>query len=176
MKIILLGDGGHSRVIQEMVYSKKGYEIAAVLDDKYKQGFQLNGKIHAPISFIWRLLCNETKIVMAIGNNRVRKEIVKELDLPLEYFISIVHPTAVISTTSKIGRGTVIMPYAVVNAKADIGIHCIINTAAIIEHDNKIGDYAHISPNATLTGNVSVDEGVHIGSSETVIPVKIIGK
>ncbi|MFA1820236.1 acetyltransferase [Virgibacillus oceani] len=175
MKIILLGDGGHSRVIQEMVYSKAGYDIAAVLDDKYEQGFQLNGMIHAPISFIWRLLRKDTKVVVAIGNNDVRKKTVKELDLPPERFVAIVHPTAVISTTSKIGCGTVIMPYAVVNAKADIGMHCIINSAAIVEHDSEIADYAHISPNATLSGNVSTGEGVHIGSSATVIPGKHIG-
>lgn len=176
MKVIILGDGGHSRVIQEMLERLGTDEVIAILDDKYTQGFQRNGVIHAAISFLWNLLRSNTKIVVAIGNNEIRKKIVDELNLPPSLYLSVIHPTAVISTSSMIGSGTVIMPYAVVNAKADIGRHCIINTAAVVEHDSEIGVYTHISPNATLAGNVSTGEGVHVGSAATIIPGKHIGR
>ncbi|MFD1040608.1 acetyltransferase [Virgibacillus byunsanensis] len=174
MKVIILGDGGHSRVIREMITSKN-YEITAILDDKYEDGFQKKGIIHAPISFLAKLLRHDTKVVIAIGGNKVRKRIVQGLDLSPEIYLTVIHPSAVVSTSAQIGYGTVIMPNAVVNAKAEIGVHCIINTAAIVEHDNKIGDYTHVSPNATLTGNVTTGEGVHVGSSATVIPGMHLG-
>ncbi|RDW22406.1 acetyltransferase [Oceanobacillus arenosus] len=170
MRVIILGDGGHSRVIQEMIFANGEYEVVAVLDDKYKQGFQTKGIIHAPIAFLTRLFNKNTKVVVAIGDNVIRKLIVERLHLSQEDYLPVIHPTAVVSSTAEIGNGTVIMPNVVINAKAVIGNHCIINTAAIIEHDNTIEDYTHISPNATLTGNVTTGEGVHIGSAATVIP------
>ncbi|ASK63722.1 acetyltransferase [Virgibacillus phasianinus] len=176
MKVIILGDGGHSRVIQEIIISKKENQIIAMLDDKYEQKFKVKGIIYAPIPFLVRLLGPNIRVVVAIGSNQIRKKIVKQLNLPSEYYLSVIHPTAVISSTSRVGNGTVIMPNAVVNAGAEIGMHSIINTGAIVEHDNRLGDYTHVSPNATLTGNVSTGEGVHIGSSTTVIPGIHLGK
>ncbi|WP_404452333.1 acetyltransferase [Virgibacillus necropolis] len=175
MRIIILGDGGHSRVIQEMIFSTSGNEVAAILDDKYEQGFQQKGIIHAPISFLAKLLRKDTKVVVAIGGNKIRKKIVESLNLLPENFLSIIHPTAVVSATAKIGCGTVVMPNAVINAKAEIGMHCIINTGAIVEHDNRVGNYTHVSPNTTLTGNVTTGEGVHVGASATIIPGKHLG-
>ncbi|MGJ9459048.1 acetyltransferase [Oceanobacillus sp. CF4.6] len=175
MRVIILGDGGHSRVIQEMIFTNEKYEVIAILDDKYEQGFQTKGIIHAPIAYLARLNNYQTNIVVAIGNNRIRKNLVEGLNLLPENYLSLVHPTAVISGSANIGTGTVVMPNAVINAKAEIGMHCIINTGAIIEHDNTIGEYTHVSPNATLTGNVTSGEGVHVGSSATIIPGMHLG-
>ncbi|WP_106496633.1 acetyltransferase [Lentibacillus sp. Marseille-P4043] len=175
MQIIILGDGGHSRVIQEMIFADRNYEIAAILDDKYEQGFQQKEIIYAPTSFLVKLLRPNMKVVVAIGDNKARKKIVQHLKLLPKHYLSVIHPTAVISSSAAIGCGTVIMPNAVINANAEVGMHCIVNTGAIVEHDNTIGDYTHVSPNATLTGNVSAGEGVHVGSSATVIPGKHLG-
>ncbi|WP_164667385.1 acetyltransferase [Virgibacillus doumboii] len=175
MNVIILGDGGHSKVIQETIHTIGDYKIAAILDDKYKDGFQEKGVIYAPIAFTGKLLRQGTKIVVAIGGNKIRKDIVQQLNLPAESYLAVVHPAAVVSKSAKVGNGTVVMPNAVINARAEIGMHCIINTGAIIEHDNSIGDCTHASPNATLSGNVTTGQGVHVGSSATVIPGKHLG-
>lgn len=175
MRIIIIGDGGHSRVIQDMMFLNEAYEIAAILDDKYEDGFQTNGIIHAPLSFLMRLMQKDTKVVVAIGDNLVRKKVVEQLHLPSNMYATVIHPAAVVSRTAQVGNGTVIMPNSVINANATIGMHCIINTAAIVEHDNEIGNYTHISPNATLTGNVTTGEGVHVGAAATVIPNMHLG-
>lgn len=175
MRIIILGDGGHSRVIQEIIYSTSGNEVVAILDDKYDQGFQQKGIIHAPISFLTKLLRKDTKVVVAIGGNNIRKKIVDGLNLLPENYLSIIHPTAIVSRSAKVGYGTVVMPNAVINADAEVGMHCIVNTGAIVEHDNKVSNYTHLSPNATLTGNVSTGEGVHVGAAATIIPGMHLG-
>lgn len=175
MKIIILGDGEYSKVIQKMIFLKKEYEVVAVLDDKHKQGFKLNGIIHAPIFCLWRLLRNDTKVVVAIENNKNRRKVVKNLELPPECYTSIFHPAAVVSKISSVGYGTVIMPHAVINANAEIGMHCIIKTGAMVEQKNDIGDYTHISSKAKLAGNVSAGEGVNIGFFTTIVPGKHIG-
>ena len=175
MGVIILGDGGHSKVIQEMIFCGGEHQILAILDDKYEQRFQERGMVHAPISYLVKLFRQDTKVVAAIGGNEIRKKIVQDLRLLPKHYLTVIHPTAIVSKSAKIGKGTVIMPNAVINANANIGQHCIINTGAVVEHDNSIGDYSHVSPNGTLAGNVTAGEGVHIGSGATVIPGKHLG-
>ncbi len=176
MRVIILGNGGHSKVIQDIIYSIKGIEIIAILDDKYKVEKHENGIIYAPFVSLKSFLDQEAKVVIAIGDNKLRKNIVNSIDIKKEQYLTVVHPSAVVSTSTRIGYGTVVMPNVVINAQAQIGDHCVINTGAIIEHDNQIGDYTHVSPNATLTGNVLVEEGAHIGASATIIPgIKVGG-
>jgi len=175
MNIIVLGNGGHSKVIQEMIHTQKDSRIIAVLDDKYESAYKKNRMIYAPLAYLNKIITTDTKIVVAIGNNVTRRVLSKSLFVRADQFLTVVHPSAVVSPTATIGYGTVVMPGACINAEATIGEHCIINTGAIVEHESHIGGFSHISPNATLTGNVSVGEGVHIGSSATIIPGIEIG-
>ncbi|PGL70326.1 acetyltransferase [Bacillus sp. AFS055030] len=169
MNVIVIGNGGHSKVIQEML-TILDYKIIAILDDKCNEQMIENGIVYAPISYLNRLQDDRTKVVIGIGDNNSRNQISKSINISIERYLSVIHPSAIVSPSANIGNGTVIMPKAVINANAKIGVHCIINTGAIIEHDNTINNYTHVSPNATLTGNVSLGEGVHVGASATIIP------
>src|SRR5690625_4037861 len=176
MEIIVIGNGGHSKVIQDMIHSKKGYKIIGVLDDKYEFVSKKKGIIHAPIAYLNKIITTDTKVVIAIGDNATRRLLSKKLFVRKDQYLTVIHPSAVVSPTAIIGHGTVVMPGTHINAETTIGDHCIINTRAIVEHENLIDDFSHISPNATLTGNVIVGEGVHIGASATIIPAINIGR
>jgi acetyltransferase EpsM len=175
-KVILIGDGGHSKVIREIISRNEEYSITAILDDKFEFEEEVLGIIQGPVSMVDLLNDEQTKIIVAIGNNSVRKKVVEGLTLPRDSYLTIIDPSAVISATAVIGHGTVVMPNAVINAEAVIGDHCIINTGAITEHENKVGNFVHLSPNVTLTGNVSIEDGVHIGAAATVIPGTTVGE
>ncbi|MRH42693.1 acetyltransferase [Aquibacillus halophilus] len=170
MRVVIVGDGGHSKVVQEMVNLKNERQIVAILDDKYGNKIEVNDIVFGPLPLIHHILDHEIKVIIAIGNNLIRKKVVSLLNLRAEQFLTIIHSTAVVSSTARVGNGTVIMPNVVINAETTIGDHCIINTGAIVEHESVINDYAHISPSATLTGNVHVGEGVNIGAGATIIP------
>ncbi|KQU17152.1 acetyltransferase [Bacillus sp. Leaf13] len=175
--IIVIGEGGHSRVIQDIISSSRIYKIIAILDDKYSETIMVNDILFGPVAFAKELIRRmEVEFIIAIGNNTTRKRIACSLTEVGGKFAVIIHPSAVVSPSVKIGEGTVVMPGSVINADANIGSHVIINSIAVVEHDNKIGDYAHISPGAILTGSVQVGEGSHVGASATVIPGKKIGK
>ncbi|KXY35136.1 acetyltransferase [Bacillus sp. FSL K6-0067] len=175
-KLVLIGQGGHAKVITDIVNVNKEYQIIAVFDDMHQSLHHQNGVLYGPVSALSSLIKDDDfKIIIAIGNNDVRKKIVEQLNLAEDRYATVIHPTAIVSDSALVGFGTVIMPNAVVNANTTIGRHAIINTGAVIEHDNEIGDFVHISPNSTLTGMVTVGEGVHVGASATIIPMKKIG-
>lgn len=177
MKVGLIGQGGHSRVIKDIFLAAKGIEIIAYFDDRFEEEFIQSGVFYGPISAISSFVSTQQdmKFVIAIGNNHIRKKIAERLELSEERYAIAIHPSAIISNSAKVGFGTVVMPYAVINANTIIGNHSIINTGSVVEHDNKINAFSHISPNVTLTGGVEVEEGVHIGAGATVIPNKKIG-
>lgn len=177
MRIIMIGAGGHSKVIRDIILSYGNYEIIAQLDDVYKELKVEDGVYFGPISAAAKLMDEyvDTKFVIAIGNNRTRKIIMEQLEIPSHRYATLIHKQSIVSLSAKIGAGTVVMPGAIINADADIGNHVIVNTGAIVEHDNKVKDFAHISPNAVLTGSVTVGTGVQIGAGVNVIPNITIG-
>lgn len=178
MNIVIIGDGGHSKVIRELILSLGNHRVIGCLDDKYQEISEQDNFILGPVSAVHFLKKKDptTKFIFGIGNNHTRKKLKEVLNLPDKDYISLLHPTACVSSSARIGSGTVIMAHAVIQADAKIGSHTIINTSAIIEHDNIVGDFAHISPNAVLTGCVKIGVGVHIGAGATVIPGKKIGE
>jgi acetyltransferase EpsM len=175
-KYILIGAGGHSLVIREILISEKK-EIFGFYDDKKNvlEDLQYLG----PISNIYKLSQQQIsnfKFIIAIGNNKIRKEIVEKLKpLNLKYGKAI-HNSAYISNSALIGEGTILMPHSILNSKVVIGNHAIINSGAIIEHESNVSDYVHISPNASIAGGVQIKEGVHLGIGSVVIQNILIGE
>jgi acetyltransferase EpsM len=178
MEIVLIGAGGHSKVIRDMIFIREDAILVAVLDDKYPELHFDNDLYRGPISSVQTLLKErgELKFIVAIGDNEIRRSVVERLNLANEDYLTLIHETAVISPSALIGRGTVVMAKVVVHASAKVGLHVIVNTGAIIDHDVILGDYVHAAPNVTLTGAVQAAEGTMIGAGATVIPGKTLGK
>lgn len=155
--IVIIGAGGHSKVISDIV-SSLGYNLCGFLDDtKTEPG--ILGKIADYEKYI------NCEFVIGIGDNNARKRIASNMNCK---FACLIHPTAIVSPSANLGEGTVVMPNAVVNASSTIGKHCIINTSSVVEHDCRLGDYVHISPGAVLCGTVDIGNLCHIGAGATV--------
>jgi sugar O-acyltransferase (sialic acid O-acetyltransferase NeuD family) len=83
--------------------------------------------------------------------------------MQVKRWAAIVHPSAIISPSARIGIGVVVMPGAIVNARCSIGNHCIINSGAIVEHDVQVGDYTHISPGTVIGGGTQIGDNCFVG-------------
>lgn len=170
-KVSILGASGHAMVIIEIIKTVSGVEVFAVYDDDETvesiMGYSVENKIPDTLS-------DSQKVIIAIGDNKLRAEIAKKSIF--RFLEPLLHANAVVCPSAKIGVGTVVMAGAVINAQAKIGNHCIINTGAIVEHEVVIEDYVHISPNAVLTGKVTIGEGTQIGAGASIIPGIKIGK
>ncbi len=153
--LLIVGNGGHGKVVFECARANGIDKIAFLVN--YDSADVLGVKcINENKCSIDELRREYPYIIVALGNNAVRLE--KSLAYEKEGFLlkTLIHPTALVSSATKIQAGSVILPFATVNTCATIGKACIINTAAIVEHDCKLKDGVHISPNATLGGTVSV--------------------
>jgi acetyltransferase EpsM len=175
-KLILVGGGGHGKVVLDVMMAQGEYMLAGIGDDKYTQTFTHNGVPYGSIDNMVELLKDDDyQLFIAIGSNRSRHAVMKRIGFPESKYAVLIHPRATIGNGVTIGRGSVVMAGAVINYGAQIGNHCIINTGAIIEHENTIDSFAHISPSAALGGDVTIEVGVHIGIGAKVIEGKTIG-
>jgi len=157
-KLIIIGAGGHGRVVADNAM-KNGYTDICFVDD-HVTGECMGYPIIGTIADIEKFDDGMNEFILGIGSNELRKKIVEAHNVK---WASLIHPSAEVASNVTIGKGTVVMARAVINACAAIGNHCIINTTAIIEHDNTIEDYVHISPGVMLGGTVRVGMNSHLG-------------
>ena len=164
--VVIIGAGGHAKVIADIILCSGDNLVGFLDDDVSKQGqtiykdHKVIGRIEGYSNF------RDCSFIIAIGDNKTRAKIAEELKVD---WYTAIHPSAVIADTVKIGVGTVVMAGVVINVDTIIGKHCIINTSATIDHDNIIGDFVHISPGAHLAGTVSIGDYSWIGIGVVVI-------
>ena len=149
-------------------------KIYFVDDDRRRDGQDIAGCLVLGDSTILRTLAN-TPFVVSIGQNALRAQCFERgLEAELRP-ISLTHRSAIISSSAKIGPGTVVMPGAIVNHGAKVGRNCIINSGVIVEHECVIEDHVHLSPRAALGGNVRIRQFAHIGMGAVVLPNTEVG-
>lgn len=164
-KLIIIGAGGHGRVIADIA-SKCNYSEILFLDDHAvtNEKVFVVGKTNDYMQFK-----KQGEFIIAIGNNLIREKIFNQLFENDICMATLIHPDAVVGNDVVIASGTVVMAGAVINSGTTIGKGCIINTCSSVDHDCKISDFCHISVGSHLAGTVKVGERTFIGAGATVI-------
>ena len=176
-RLIIIGAGGHGKVVAETAILMKCWDEIVFADDRFPDLASIGA--WPVVSDIAKLKSNSGgyhDFIVAIGTNKIRLKIQKSL---IEYNlvpVSVIHPSATISPTASIGIGTAIFANVVINANTSIGDACIINTAASVDHDCNLSDGVHISPGAHLAGEVSVGKASWLGIGSSVIQCINIGQ
>ncbi|QDG51673.1 acetyltransferase [Persicimonas caeni] len=181
-RFIVVGAGGHGKVVADAIRAS-GDRVAGFVDiDPAKLGQVVEPGGAAVIcsqgDFFDRVSADSLDelgdaVAFGVGNNRVRSELLARL--PNELTPPVVHPGAIVSSTAKLGSGTVVFAGAVINAAAVIGSGVIVNSAAVIEHDCRIGDGAHLSPNTAVCGGSTIGQRTWVGAGSTVIHQVCVG-
>ena len=169
--VVFLGAGGHAQVCLDVFTSFGRDVIGYVAPAPCDLGLPHLGTDDTSTD----VLHSGVDAFVAVGDNRRRIGIIRRL---LEMGISVAScasSSSVVSTSVRLGRGTVVMPGAVVNAGTSLGDGVVVNTSASIDHDGRVGDGAHIGPGSHLAGRVNVGEGAFLGIGTLVIPDRTIG-
>lgn len=171
--LIVLGAGGHAKVVVGTLESLGKRACALYDDDLEKVGMKVMGvEVLGAISGLNSALTSSA--VAAIGNNEARKTITEGFN-GFEW-LTVIHPMAYVHPSVKIGNGTVVFAGAIIQPGAVIGEHCIINTGAVVEHDCVLEDFAHVAPGSKIAGGVRIGEGTLIGIGVSIVPKVKIGE
>jgi len=175
--LLIVGAGGHGKVVADTAYESGRWENIAFLDDRSSE---LNSSLFWPVlgkieqASLFSL--DYSDLAVAIGNNLLRVELVHRFTKMGFFMPTIVHPNAFVSRSVMIGAGSVVFAQVAVNAGTHIGIGSIVNTGATIDHDCLVGDGVHISPGAHLAGSVKVGNYSWLGIGSSVIQQISIGE
>jgi len=172
--LIVLGGGGHAAVVAEAAMAE-GITLEGFLDDDpvaTMRGLAPRlGSLSAASQH--QELLRGHRVIIGIGEPERREALVRAL--PEAPFAPVVHPSAVVSPSARVGAGSFVGPLAVVHTGAVVGAHAIVNTGAVLEHDAVLGEASHLAPGAVLAGGVMVGGGALIGVGVCAVPGVRVG-
>jgi UDP-perosamine 4-acetyltransferase len=160
-EIIIVGSGGHAKVVIDIIEQEGVYKIYGILtndlitslcgypvlgNDDYLDQPQLNQKY---------------KIAIGIGgfkDNLLRKTIFNKLVQKNFDIVNCIHPSAIISSSVKLGSGIVIFAGVILNPEVVVHDNCIIATGSTIDHETIIKSHCLISAGVSIGANTCIDE------------------
>jgi UDP-perosamine 4-acetyltransferase len=178
MDVVILGAGGHGRVVLEILRAAGRFNPIGFIDANTSlTGTQIGGvPVLGAANQLLKVRQNKVRhAIVAIGDNRTRRRYAQTL---LEHgfdLINAIHPTASIASTATLGANVVLAAGAVICTEARLGDCVIVNTNAVVDHECEICDAVHLCPGALLAGRVRVGGGAFVGLGAKVIQCLSIG-
>lgn len=120
----------------------------------------------------WNVKPNQY-FALAISDCAGKKKIVESLSARGANFATIIHPSAWLSDTTKIGTGCIIYWNLDLGPDTIIGDYCTI--MATVGHDSSIGDFSTVCGNTSVNGHVSIGRETFVGSNVAIVPKTKIG-
>ena len=158
MKLALIGAGGFANEVMAYI----GTELKCFVDEQY---YTPNSKNILPLSEFDPF---EYKILVAIGDSRVRKSIVDRLPIETKYFTYIDHSVQIIGGDCEIGEGSFICAGTIITTNVKLGKHTQLNSHTYVGHDNIIGDFFTTAPGVKVSGNCKIGNCVYMGANSSI--------
>lgn len=174
MRIVIVGSGGHAEVVADILALAGGVEPVGYVTRDEPSGPDAMGGLPMlgrddDLSF------PHDGVVIAVGDNAVRRKVYDRYRQRGETLASAIHPSAIIAADAVIEPGCVICAGVVVNPGSRIRANTILNTGCTVDHHGDIGPHAHVAPGVNLAGNVNVNEGAFVGIGACAIQGVTIG-
>ena len=171
-KILVIGAGGHAESCINVIKSCQDFEIFGLVSSDlsigtYKFGFPIVG-VDSDLPHLLREVRYACIGFGQISDPTSRIQMFDRLKLYGYNLPSLISSTSQVSSTAKIGEGTIIMHGALINSGVDIGANCIINTGVILEHGVSIGPNSHVSTGAVINGDSNIGKNTFIGSGSII--------
>ncbi|MFI1722083.1 acetyltransferase [Streptomyces sp. NPDC020489] len=176
--LVIVGAGGFARETAQAVVDAGEFDLLGHLDDNAElHGTEVDG---VPVLGGCDLVHDlpGALAVICVGNPRdyaARARLVRRLGLPAERYATVVHPTAAVSATSRIGPGSVLLAHCVLTAAVRVGAHVAVMPHVVLTHDDVVEDHATLTSGVRLGGGVRLERGAYVGSGALVREGTTIG-
>lgn len=178
--LIIVGAGGFGRevldTIKEINKANYVFNVLGFLDDNFDLNHSIAGhNVLGGVNDITKFSNKDVGIVLAIGKSDARRKIVKRYNKSIDWQ-TIIHPSAIISNDSFIGKGCIIQAFCIVASNSKIGDFLVMNAHSGCGHDTKIGKFCSIMSFCDVAGDSVVGDSVFMGTGSKVIPNIVVKK
>ena len=180
--LYIIGAGGFGREVvwlaERINAVEPTWDIKGFIDDNETvQGMQL-GKYNV-IGNCSTLgeIDKEVWVVCAIGASYVRKKVIEKVSRYENVkFATLIDPSVIMSSSVKIGEGTMVCAGNILTVDISIGNHVIINLDCTVGHDAVLGDFVTLYPSVNVSGCSSLESEVEVGTGAQIIQGKKISQ
>nr|WP_317282133.1 phosphotransferase [uncultured Sellimonas sp.] len=165
-RLLILGAGGFGHMIQETAHML-GYEETVFLDDAAKDD-NVVGKCCDYQEFV----SEYDEAVAALGDNTTRLYWTEKLMEAGYQVPAIIHPSATVSPSAKIGSGSFVMQRAVVNTNVVVEHGVLINSGAVVDHDSYVKCGAHIGLGSVVKANCTIEQRMKVGEGQVIFSTR----
>lgn len=175
--ILLLGAGGHGRVVLELLRAEGRFAPLGFLDDAPPAETILGLPVLGGLEALPRLRAEGiAHAFVAIGHNAARAGLGERLAALGFEQPALAHPAAFLAPSARREAGSLVMARAVLGTEARLGPLAILNTGAIADHDADLGHACHVAPGCALAGQVTLGARALLGVGCAVKPGVTIGE
>ncbi|MER6029960.1 acetyltransferase [Streptomyces sp. NPDC001851] len=169
--LLIVGAGGFARETAQAVRAAADIRLLGHLDDNPAlHGTDVDG---VPVLGGCDLVHDlpGARVVVCVGNPgdyAARARLVRRLALPPDRYATVIHPTAAVSSTSRVGPGSVLLAHCVLTAAVRVGAHVAVMPQVVLTHDDVVEDCATLASGVRLGGGVRLERGAYLGSGALV--------
>lgn len=119
-------------------------------------------------------IAKEDYFVLALGNYKVKRQVVEEIRKKGGKFATLIHPTAIVAKTAEIGEGNILDPFTIIGPNVKLGNFNLLTSQSIISHDSVVGDYNFFAT-SLLCGYNRIGDDNYFGIRATTLPEISVG-
>ena len=157
MKKAIIGAGGFAREIM----GHMGVTLPCFVDDKYYNN-------EPNILKLSEFNPLEYEVLVAIGDPKLRYEVIQRLPENTKYFTFIHNSVLILDNNIDISEGSIICAGTILTTNIKIGKHAHLNLMTTIGHDTIIGDYFTTAPGVKISGNCNIGDRVYLGTNASI--------
>ncbi len=178
--LIIIGVGGFAREVHWHAQGSLGYwekwDIKGFLDGDIKLDAREYEKLPSPLLGDVESYEVQTDdvFVCSIADCAARERLVGIMEKKGAEFITLVHRTALVAPTAKMGVGCILTPGCILMPDTSIGNHVIMNVYACLGHDAQAGDYCSMMGGSGLMGYAVAEKRVYLGTAASALPHAVI--
>jgi len=179
-KLVIVGAGGFGRevawVVERVNAMTPTFELLGFCDDadSKREGEYGGYPLLGPLALL-RKRSGGVGFICAIGNNRIRQEVMAQGRAQGYEPTSVLDPSAVIAPGVEIGKGSFVGIGSVVSIGSTLGEGVLVNHQVCIGHDVVVKDFAQVCPGVCVSGGCEIGEGALLGTLAGTIPLKRVG-
>lgn len=174
-KVAIAGDGQAADLLLAFLAEDMRYEATVIISDRSSEiqsPQEFRGlPVTSPDEFAVKYGALTEGVFVAVGYrnlNRNRAHFYQRLIANGLNVISYIHPSAMVSRTATLGKGSLVLAGSVVEPFSNIGENTVVWTNCTVAHHAKTGDNCWIAAGTVVSGHAEIGNNCFLGVGSVI--------